>query len=113
MAHKLQLMFESNPKARVSMKPGTLYAVCGEGDWIFYGQVTPQKKVGFVRCRDRKLMDVGAILSSPVMTVISVGHPSIGRALRGGNGRRSACFRLSPASPLHDPSSNGRSARSR
>lgn len=38
-------MFEPKPTARADMTAGTLYAVTGEGGWIYYGQVTPEKKV--------------------------------------------------------------------
>jgi len=77
-------MFESDPKARADLKPGTLYALCGEGEWIYYGQITPDKSVGFFRRRDCEVAAVADILSSPVMAVVSVAHPSITRALRAG-----------------------------
>ena len=77
-------MFTTNPKARADLKPGTLYALLGDGGWVYYGQITPEKSVGFFRRRDLELADVATILSSPVMAVISVGYPSITRALRSG-----------------------------
>ena len=78
-------MFAGNPKTRADLKPGTLYALVGEGRWLYYGQVTPDKSVGFFRRRDREIADVQAILSSPIMTVVSVGFPSITRAVRAGS----------------------------
>ena len=77
-------MFEGNPKARADLKPGTLYALVGEGGWVYYGQVTPDKSVGFFRRRDREIADVQTILSSPMMAVVSVAYPSITRTLRSG-----------------------------
>lgn len=77
-------MFEVNPKARADLKSGTLYALFGEGEWIYYGQVTSEKSVGFFRRRDHEVANVKDILSSPVMSVVSVAFPSITRALRAG-----------------------------
>lgn len=77
-------MFTGDPRARADLKAGTLYAVIGDGGWIYYGQVTPEKRVGFFRRRDRDVADVPPILSSPVMAVVSVAYPSITRALRAG-----------------------------
>lgn len=78
-------MFEAVPKARADLKPGTLYALKGEGGWIYYGQVSPEKLVGFFRRRDRAVADIAAIVSSPVMAIVSVSYPSITRALRAGD----------------------------
>lgn len=78
------MMFEARPKARAVLKAGTLYAVSGEGDWIYFGQVAPDKKIGFFRKRARKLIDPADILAEPVMSVVNVVYPSITRALRSG-----------------------------
>lgn len=77
-------MFEADPKARADMKPGTLYAVAGEGGWLYYGQVTPEKTVAFFRHRGREFDAPEAVLPKPVMCVVSVAYPSITRALRAG-----------------------------
>jgi hypothetical protein len=77
-------MFMGDPNARADLKAGTLYAVMGDGGWVYYGQATPEKRVGFFRRRDRDIADVPTILSSPVMAVVSVAYPSITRALRAG-----------------------------
>jgi hypothetical protein len=77
-------MFEGDPKARADLKPGTLYGLVGEGEWVYYGQVTPDKSVGFFRRRDREVADAQTILSSPIMAVVPVAYPSITRALRAG-----------------------------
>lgn len=81
-------MYERVPTARADLKPGTLYAVTGEGGWIYYGQVTAEKVVGFFRRRDRVLADIAAILSSPAMATVSIAYPSITRALRAGDWKK-------------------------
>jgi hypothetical protein len=78
------VVFNSDPKARADLRAGTVYAVKGEGEWIYYGQVTPEKSIGFFRRRDRDVADIPTILSSPVMAVVTVAYPSITRALRAG-----------------------------
>lgn len=77
-------MFEGDSRARADLKPGTLYALLGQGGWVYYGQVTPDRSVGFFHRRDRQVADVQTILSSSMMTVVSVAYPSITRALRTG-----------------------------
>jgi len=77
-------MFEPKPTARADLTAGALYAVTGEDGWIYYGQVTPEKKVGFFRRRDRETTTPASVLTETVMTVTSVGYPSITRALRAG-----------------------------
>lgn len=79
-----QGMFGEKPSARADMTSGALYAVTGKSDWIYYGQVTPEKKVGFFCQRDRRPSGVDVVLAAPVMAVISVAYPSITRALRTG-----------------------------
>ena len=39
-------MFEGNAKARADLKAGTLYAVMGQEQWVYYGQITPEKHDG-------------------------------------------------------------------
>jgi hypothetical protein len=75
-------LFEPLAKARASLTPGTVYAVAGEGDWIYYGQVMANKRVGFFKRRDRVIANVSDILCFPVMAQVGVGFQSIGRALR-------------------------------
>jgi hypothetical protein len=77
-------MFEEQPIARADLSPGTLYAIAGEGGWIYYGQVTSEKKVGFFRRRDRERAGVDVVLAAPIMSVITVAYPSITRGLRVG-----------------------------
>lgn len=77
-------MFEKQPKARVDMTGGTLYAVCGVDGWIYYGQVTAEKKIGFFQRRDREPIDAAILLCTPIMAVVAIAYPSITRALRSG-----------------------------
>lgn len=74
------------------MTPGTLYAVLGDAGWIYYGQVTPDKKIGFFRRRDREPVDAAFVLSAPIMAVIVVSYPSITRALRSGRWKKLGRF---------------------
>jgi hypothetical protein len=77
-------VFGGVPNARADLKSGTLYALVGEGGWIYYGQVTAEKLVGFFRQRDRQIADPESIIAAEVMAVLAVVHPSITRALRSG-----------------------------
>ncbi|MGM5056082.1 hypothetical protein ACD589_15540 [Rhizobium sp. 814_E9_N1_1] len=81
-AGQFTAMFESDPVARADMKAGTLYAIAGERGWIYYGQVTADKAIAFFLRRDRAIASAEDITSSPVMAVVNVAYPSIGRALR-------------------------------
>ena len=74
------------------MSAGALYAVTGEAGWIYYGQVTPEKRVGFFRRRDRKPSAVDDVLAAPIMAVISVAYPSIMRAVRNGQWQKLGRF---------------------
>ncbi|WP_294334981.1 hypothetical protein [uncultured Sphingomonas sp.] len=85
-------MFDPKPTARADLKAGTLYAVAGEGDWIYYGQVTPEKAIGFFRQRDKEPSKPIAVLAAPIMAVISVGYPSITRAIRSGRWQKLGRF---------------------
>ena len=90
-------MFELQPSARVSMKTGTLYAITGNLGWIFYGQVTPEKDIGFFRRRGHDLADPLDVLSTPVMSVVTVAYPSITRALRSGIWKNMGIFPVAEA----------------
>ena len=85
-------MFEDKPTARADLNAGVLYAVAGEAGWIYYGQITPEKKVGFFRRRDRETGAPDAVLAAPIMAVISVGYPSITRAMRTGRWKKLGRF---------------------
>lgn len=87
-------MFEVQPTARADMTAGALYAVTGEASWIYYGQVTPEKKIGFFRRRDRRPSAPGVILDASIMAVIDVGYPSITRAIRTGRWKKLGRFPL-------------------
>jgi hypothetical protein len=85
-------MFEEKPTARADMTAGTVYAITGEADWIYYGQVAPEKSIGFFRRRDRRSVAVDVVLATQAMAVITVGYPSITRALRIGNWKKLGRF---------------------
>ncbi|WP_242154612.1 hypothetical protein [Sphingomonas sp. BAUL-RG-20F-R05-02] len=74
------------------MTVGTLYAVAGDASWVYYGQVTPEKKIGFFRRRDREPVDPSIVLDTPVMSVVSVAYPSITSAIRAGRWKRLGRF---------------------
>ncbi|PSJ60398.1 hypothetical protein [Pseudaminobacter soli (ex Li et al. 2025)] len=88
-------MFECDHVAKADMKAGTLYAIAGEGGWIYYGQVTPDKAIAFFRRRDRAIATADDVTSSPTMAVVDVAYPSIGRALRAGIWKKQGRYPLS------------------
>jgi len=88
-------MFDADPKARADLRAGTLYAIAGESAWIYYGQVTLDKAIGFFRRREHNLAGPEGVLSSNVMTTVVVAYPSIGQALRSGRWKKLGRF------PLH------------
>jgi hypothetical protein len=65
-------MFEENPKSRADFNAGTLYAIWGIADWIYYAQVAVDKSVAFFFCRDRKIAASGDVLASPIMSRMGV-----------------------------------------
>lgn len=103
MADPLAPIFDPHPKARADLRPGTLYAVGGEAGWVYYGQVMPDSRLGFLRRRDRAPVTPEEILAAPVMAQFGVAHPSIGRALRAGRWLRLGNFLLHPGLSRPDP----------
>lgn len=81
-------MFEPQPKARADLQAGTLYAITGEAGWVYYGQITPEKRIGIFRRRDREPAEPSLVVTAPIMVVIWLNHPSVGRALRKGLWRK-------------------------
>jgi hypothetical protein len=81
-------MFEENPKARSDFKAGTLYAIWGMADWIYYGQVAVDKSVAFFFRRDRKIAPSADVLASPIMSRMGIVYTSVGQALRSGAWKR-------------------------
>lgn len=77
------LPFPPLPSARASLKQGALYAIDGDDGFIYYGQVTPEKSIGFFRVRS-EVVSIPTALSAEVMSRFLVGYPSIGRAVRSG-----------------------------
>jgi hypothetical protein len=87
-------MFQVKSTACADLKPGVLYAAAGEDDWLYYGQVTPEKNIGFFRRRDRVLTEPAIVIKAPIMSVVCVEYPSITRALRAGLWTKLGCFPL-------------------
>lgn len=81
-AHQ-SLPFPPLGSARASLKQGALYAIDGDDGFIYYGQVTLEKNIGFFRVRS-EVVSITAALSAEVMSRFLVGYPSIGRAVRSG-----------------------------
>lgn len=77
------LPFPPSPKARADLKPGALYAIDGDDSYLYYGQVAPNKQIGFFRFRSREVL-IQEALAAPLMSRFGVMHPSIGAALREG-----------------------------
>ena len=77
------LPFSPLPRARASLKAGTLFAIDGGDSFIYFGQVTRDKQIGFFRHRSRTVA-IEAAIEAPLMSRFTVGQPSIGEALRAG-----------------------------
>lgn len=77
------LPFPPLPSARANLKPGALYAIDGDDRFIYYGQVTPEKSIGFFHIRS-EVVSIQAALSAQLMSRFLVGYSSIGRAVRSG-----------------------------
>ena len=97
-------MFEGQPTARADMAAGALYAIIGEAGWIYYGQATPEKKIGFFRRRDPEPVDPLTVLKAPIMSVVSVAYASITRALRAGRWKKLGRFPMAEALVAPRPS---------
>lgn len=80
----MKKMFGADPKASRDFKRGAVYAVAGGDGWICYGQVMPDKCVGFFRRRDRSLAAPETILTAAVMCILCISYASITRLARFG-----------------------------
>mgnify|MGYP005986193731 CR=1 FL=1 len=78
------MSFDVIPKAKSSSKPGTIYAIAGEDDYIYYGQISADKTIGFFKFRTELLMTMEEVVLHPIMSRFIVNFPSIGRAMRKG-----------------------------
>jgi hypothetical protein len=96
-------MFEEDPKARSDFKAGTLYAIWGVADWIYYGQVAVDKSVGFFSRRDRKIVASEDVLASPIMSRVGIDFASVGRALRSGAWKKLGKYPLRDELGSHRP----------
>ena len=77
-------LFPAAPRARSDLSPGSLYAIGGPSGYLYYGQVAPNKQLGFFRIRTERPNPTAA-LGSQIMSRFGVALPSIGRALRTGH----------------------------
>jgi len=89
------LPFPPSPKARADLKPGALYAIDGDDSYLYYGQVAPNKQIGFFRFRSREVL-IQEALAAPLMSRFAVIYPSIGTALRAGKWLNLGCQELKP-----------------
>jgi hypothetical protein len=93
------LPFPPSPKARADLKPGTLYAIDGGDSYLYYGQVAPNKQIGFFKFRSREVLTQEA-LAAPLMSRFGANYPLIGTALRVGKwlnlGRQARPLNLAP-----------------
>jgi len=94
---KMVLPFDAKSAARADLAPGTCYAIDGGEGWIYYGQVSPDKSIGFFRIRTAELVSPVEIASVPLMSRIGVAYPSIGRAMRLGKWLKIGHSDLHPA----------------
>jgi hypothetical protein len=78
------LSFDVIPKAKSSSKPGSVYAIAGEDDYIYYGQISADKTIGFYNFRTNSIGTLEEVVSQPIMSRFLVNFPSIGRAMRKG-----------------------------
>jgi hypothetical protein len=75
------LPFPPSPKARADLKPDTLYAIDGDDSYLCYGQVAPNKQIGFFKFRSREVF-IQEALAAPLMSRFGIIQPSIGTAFR-------------------------------
>jgi hypothetical protein len=89
------LPFEPLPHARAKLDAGSLYAIDGGDSFIYFGQVAPNKQLGFFRHRSREASAKQA-LEAPLMSRFNVILPSIGTALREGRWLHLGRYELRP-----------------
>lgn len=97
------MSFGPDPKARGSLRPGTVYAISGQEGWIYWAQVKSELEVGFFGYRSRELGDTGEALASEVVLELTVSHPSIGRALRSGAWKKLGTFPIGQSLAINRP----------
>jgi hypothetical protein len=90
------VLFDPQPKARADLTPGTLYAIDGGAGWIYYGQVAPDRRIGFFRHRTVEMAAPADVLVRPLMSRVIVVSSSIGHALRSGHWRKMGRHDLHP-----------------
>jgi len=81
-------MFEPLKTSKSDLSPGTIYAIYGVDEQIYYGQVCVGKQFAFFSRRDRNVESIETVLATAIMCRFSVALPSVGRALRSGNWKK-------------------------
>jgi hypothetical protein len=95
--------FGPDPKARGSLRSGTVYAVSGLDGWIYWAQVKSELEIGFFGHRSRDPTDTSKALESEIVLELTVGHPSIGKAVRSGIWKKIGVFRIGPSLAVNRP----------
>jgi hypothetical protein len=80
----------------MSSKPGTVYAITGYDDYIYYAQIAADGTIGFFKFRSSSLEDFKTVSTNSIMSRFIVSFPSIGRALRSGLWLKLGVHRLIP-----------------
>jgi hypothetical protein len=88
--------FPARPKARADLSVGAVYAVGGGDGYCYYGQICPNKQVGFFRVRSKEPA-IEASRDAEIMSRFFVSLPSIGHATRSGHWLALGRMALSPA----------------
>jgi len=97
------LSFEPDPKARGSTRPGTVYAVSGSENWIYWAQVKSEFEIGFFDYRSKDHANTNNALKSEVILELTVNIPSIGRALRSGVWKKLGVFPIGQSLAINRP----------
>jgi hypothetical protein len=95
--------FEPDPKARGSLRPGTVYAVSGPDSWIYWAQVKSELEVGFFGFRSQDLADTEIAVQAEIVLELTLSHPSIGRALRSGVWKKLGVFAIGESLAFNRP----------
>src|SRR4028119_511279 len=90
----ISLPFPPVPKARASVRPGTVYAMDGGDSYIYYGQIAADESIGFFKYRSKHLSSMEDVFGSSFMSCFHVIPYSIGEALRTGKWLRLGFYAL-------------------
>lgn len=79
-----ELPFKPASNTKANLRPGALYAIDGGDSYIYYGQIAPDKSLGFFRYRSTTITKGDDVLAREIMSRFGVNYQSIGIALRSG-----------------------------